>query len=85
MKTLLCALCSVVAFAAASSDSKAEKEILAAMDTYKESAIMYNHTAALEKILGDDLLFTIGTGSLKTRLRCSNPPPARLTSRAWSF
>jgi ketosteroid isomerase-like protein len=51
---------------AASNDPKAEKEILAVMDTYKE-AMIHNDTATLDKLLSDDLAFTHSHGEFQDK------------------
>jgi Domain of unknown function (DUF4440) len=66
MKILLCVLCSLVSFAATPDKPQVEKELLAAMDAYRD-AITHNDTAALQRILGDGLLFTHSHGEFQDK------------------
>ena len=52
--------------AAASIDPKGDKEVLAAMDAYKE-AMTHKDGAALEKLLSSDLTYTHSAGQLETK------------------
>jgi ketosteroid isomerase-like protein len=61
---------------AAANDPKAEKEILAVMETYKE-AMIHNDVATLDKLLSDDLAFTHSHGEFQNKaavLKSSAPP-----------
>jgi ketosteroid isomerase-like protein len=51
---------------AASIDPKSDKEILAAMDAYKE-AMTHKDGAALEKLLSSDLMYTHSGGQFETK------------------
>ncbi len=65
MKKLLWML--VVALAwADTSDPKAEQEILATMDAYKD-AMIHNNAAVLGKLLSDDLTFVHSAGQLESK------------------
>jgi hypothetical protein len=64
MKKLFWILPAAVALAFAADDPKAEKEILAVMDTYKD-AMIHNNAAVLEKLLRDDLTFVHSAGQLE--------------------
>ena len=66
MKKLVWILLPVLAIAAPASDPKAEKEILAIMDTYKD-AMISNNAAVLGKLLHDDLTFVHSAGQLETK------------------
>jgi len=61
---------------AASIDPKGDKEVLAAMDAYKE-AMTHKDGAALEKLLSSDLTYTHSAGQLETKaasqLRAAKP------------
>ena len=61
MKKLFWILPAAVALAFAANEPKAEKEILAVMDTYKD-AMIHNNAAVLEKLLSDDLSFVHSGG-----------------------
>jgi ketosteroid isomerase-like protein len=56
IKWMLVLFCAVV-LSAASPDPKTEKEVLSAMEAYKQ-AMMKKDAAALSKILSDDLTYT---------------------------
>jgi len=71
-------LCALL-LGAATNDPKAEKEILAVMDSYKE-AMIHNDVATLDKLLSDDLAFTHSHGEFQDKLRSSNPRLPRSTS-----
>jgi hypothetical protein len=64
MKKLFWILPAALALAFAGDDPKAEKEILAVMDTYKD-AMIHNNAAVLEKLLRDDLTFVHSAGQLE--------------------
>ena len=64
MKTLFWILPTAVALAFAADDPKAEKELLAVMDAYKD-AMIHNNAAVLEKLLRDDLSFVHSGGQLE--------------------
>jgi ketosteroid isomerase-like protein len=55
-----------LALIAASNDPQAEKEILAAMDAYKD-AMIHNDAAVLGKLLSDDLTFVHSAGQLESK------------------
>jgi ketosteroid isomerase-like protein len=57
MNKLILLLLSGIVLSAASPDPKTEKEVLAAMDAYKQ-AMMKKDAAALAKIVSDDLTYT---------------------------
>jgi len=76
MKALACMLLWALPLACASNDPKAEKEILAVMETYKE-AMIHNDVATLDKLLSDDLAFTHSHGEFQNKaavLKSSAPP-----------
>jgi ketosteroid isomerase-like protein len=76
MKRLVYALLLALSLRAATDDAKAEKEVLAAMDAYKE-AMIHNDIATLDKLLGDDLAFTHSHGEFQNKaavLKSSQPP-----------
>lgn len=56
MKWTLFVLAAVM-LSAATPDAKTEKEVLAALDTYRQ-AMMKKDAATLQKVLGDDLTYT---------------------------
>lgn len=58
-------VCALI-LSAASIDPKGDKEVLAAMDAYKE-AMIHKDGAALSKLLADDLAYTHSTGQLETK------------------
>jgi hypothetical protein len=66
MKTLLGMLLCALTLAAASNDPKGDKEVLAAMDAYKD-AMIHNKAAVLEKVLSDDLSYVHSGGQLETK------------------
>jgi hypothetical protein len=66
MRALACILLWALPLAAATNDPKAEKEILAVMDAYKE-AMIHNDTATLDKLLSDDLAFTHSHGEFQNK------------------
>ncbi|MCU1235930.1 MAG: hypothetical protein JWP63_3897 [Candidatus Solibacter sp.] len=57
MKKWILFLISATVLTAASPDAKTEKEVLAAMDAYKQG-MMKKDAAALSRILSDDLIYT---------------------------
>ena len=61
MKKLFWILPAAVALALAANEPKAEKEILAVMDTYKD-AMIHNNAAVLDKLLSEDLSFVHSGG-----------------------
>jgi len=76
MRALACILLWVLPLGAATNDPKAEKEILAVMETYKE-AMIHNDVATLDKLLSDDLAFTHSHGEFQNKaavLKSSAPP-----------
>ncbi len=76
MKGLLGLLLFAVCLGAAPDDAKAEKDVMAAMDAYKE-AMIHNDIATLDKLLGDDLAFTHSHGEFQNKaavLKSSQPP-----------
>lgn len=76
MRRLVCILLLAVSLRAASDDARVEKEVLAAMDAYKE-AMIHNDIATLDKLLGDDLAFTHSHGEFQNKaavLKSSQPP-----------
>jgi hypothetical protein len=64
MKILFWILPAVVALTFAADDPKAEKEVLAVMDAYKD-AMIHNNAPVLEKLLRDDLTFVHSAGQLE--------------------
>src|SRR6266436_6331950 len=66
MKKLVWILLPALALAAPASDPKAEKEILAIMDTYKD-AMIHNNAGVLGKLLHEDLTFVHSAGQLETK------------------
>jgi len=66
MKRLLCILLPALALTATASDPKAEKQILAIMDTYKD-AMIHNNAEVLGKLLHDDLTFVHSGGQVQTK------------------
>ncbi len=66
MKILVSILFSTLILAAAPASSKDDKEILAAMDAYKE-AMIHKDGAALDKLLSNDLTYTHSGGQLETK------------------
>jgi ketosteroid isomerase-like protein len=66
MKPLLLLFSVMAALSAASTSPKAEKEVLAAMDAYKE-AMIHKDGAALDKLLSNDLTYTHSGGQLETK------------------
>ena len=51
---------------AATPDAKTEKEVLAALDTYKQ-ALIHKDAAALEKVLADDLTYSHSSNLLQDK------------------
>ena len=66
MKTIFSILFSALIVSAASTGSKADQEVLAAMDAYKE-AMIHKDGAALDKLLSNDLTYTHSGGQLETK------------------
>ena len=66
MKKLLWIVVPALALAAATNDPKAEKDILAAMDAYKD-AMIHNNAAVLGKLLSEDLTFVHSAGQLESK------------------
>jgi ketosteroid isomerase-like protein len=65
MKTIVYILFLKLLLSAASTSSK-DKEVLAAMDAYKE-AMIHKDGAALDKLLSNDLTYTHSGGQLETK------------------
>jgi hypothetical protein len=66
MKILTLILCSTLFLAAAPTSSKDEKEVLSAMDAYKD-AMIHKDGATLDKLLSSDLTYTHSGGQLETK------------------
>lgn len=66
MKILVSILFSTLILAAAPATSKDEKEVLAAMDAYKD-AMIHKDGAALDKLLSNDLTYTHSGGQHETK------------------
>src|SRR5438552_1087786 len=66
MKTFLWMLTAALVLFAASNDPKSEKDVLAAMDSYKD-AMIHNNAAVLGKLLSDDLSFVHSGGQLESK------------------
>src|SRR6266404_6985955 len=66
MKKLVWIVVPALALAAATNDPKAEKDILAAMDAYKD-AMIHNNAAVLGKLLSEDLTFVHSAGQLESK------------------
>ena len=66
MKILVSILFSTLLVAAAPATSKDDKEVLAAMDAYKE-AMIHKDGAALDKLLSNDLTYTHSGGQHETK------------------
>ena len=66
MKKWILIVLSATVLSAASIDSKAEKDVLAAMDAWKH-ATMKKDGAALEKLLHPDLTYSHSTASLQNK------------------
>src|SRR5260370_2849758 len=66
MKILVSILFSTLILAAAPASSKDDKEILAAMDAYKE-AMIHKDGAAFDKLLSNDLTSTHAGGQLESK------------------
>src|SRR3977135_1344931 len=66
MKKWMWLLLSASVLSAAGSDSKGEKDVLAAMDAWKQ-ATMKKDKAALEKLLHADLIYTHSSGKNETK------------------
>lgn len=66
MKKIICILFSTLLLSAAPTGSKAEKDVLAAMDAYKE-AMIHKDGPTLEKLLSNDLTYTHSGGQLETK------------------
>lgn len=66
MKILVSILFSTLLLAAAPATSKDDKEVLAAMDAYKE-AMIHKDGAALDKLLSNDLTYTHSGGQHETK------------------
>ena len=64
-KTLLCLFVSAFAVLAATAAAD-EKEVLAAMDVYKE-AMIHNDASALNRILASDLAYVHSAGEMQTK------------------
>jgi len=66
VKIATCLFLSALIVSAASTDSKAEKDILSTMDVYKQ-AMIHNDAGVLDKLLGDDLSFVHSGGQIETK------------------
>jgi len=66
LKILACLSLFALTLAAASTDSKAEKDIVSVMETYKQ-AMIHNDAAVLDKLLSDDLSFVHSGGQVETK------------------
>jgi ketosteroid isomerase-like protein len=66
MKKIVWILCSSLVLSAAATDPRGDKEVLAAMDAYKD-AMIHKDGAALAKLLSDDLTYTHSTGQLENK------------------
>jgi hypothetical protein len=66
MKNLLWLLLPALTLAAPANDPKAEKEILAVMDTYKD-AMIHNNAGVLGTLLHEDLTFVHSAGQLENK------------------
>ena len=66
MKKIVCILFSTLLLSAAPTGPKAEKEVLAAMDAYKE-AMIHKDGVALDQLLSNDLTYTHSGGQLETK------------------
>jgi len=66
MKTIFTILFSALIVSAGSTSSRADQEVLAAMDAYKE-AMIHKDGAALDKLLSNDLTYTHSGGQLETK------------------
>jgi hypothetical protein len=66
MKKIVCIIFSTLLLSAAPTGSKAEKDVLAAMDAYKE-AMIHKDGATLDKLLSNDLTYTHSGGQLETK------------------
>jgi len=66
MNILVSILLSTLLLAAAPGTSKDDKEVLAAMDAYKE-AMIHKDGAALDKLLSNDLTYTHSGGQHETK------------------
>ena len=66
MKKISSILLLSVAFATAATAPKAEQEVLAAMDAFKE-AMIHKDGAALDKLLASDLTYVHSEGQLQTK------------------
>ncbi len=66
MKRLACLVLSAVALTAASNDPKMEKDVLAAMESFRQ-AMIHNDAATLQKLLSDDLSYVHSAGQNETK------------------
>jgi ketosteroid isomerase-like protein len=66
MRYLALGLLAAIALSGAGRDMDAEKQVLAAMDTYK-NAMINKDGAALAQVLGDDLEYTHSAGQFETK------------------
>jgi ketosteroid isomerase-like protein len=66
MKRIACLVLSAVALTAASNDPKMEKDVLAAMESFRQ-AMIHNDAAALQKLLSDDLSYVHSAGQNETK------------------
>ena len=66
MKTWICILLSAAILSATGPEPKAEKEVLAAMDAWKQATIAKD-AGALEKLLHPDLTYSHSSGALQNK------------------
>lgn len=66
MKIASILLVSALTLAGASVDPKAEKDVLSAMEAYKQ-AMIRNDASVLDKLLGDDLSYVHSGGQVETK------------------
>ena len=71
MKKWICILLFTGFLSAASTDSKAEKDVLAAMDAWKQ-ATMKKDAAALDKLLHPDLTYSHSSAANQTKVLSGN-------------
>ena len=85
MKWIACLLFAGLSSLAAPGDVKAEKEVLAAMDVYKE-AMIHADAATLDKVLGDELAFTHSHGEFqdKAAVLKTSVPPSKIVKMEFS-
>ncbi len=66
MKTVFGIFLAAIALSAASSGSSAEKEVMAAMETYKQG-MLHKDGAALDRVLNPDLTYTHSGGEFQNK------------------